>query len=126
MTPAGPFKSLKTFPISSPFFPPPHTHNSHTHCSAKITDLSEHIERSETLCNPASALWSSVLREALPSELVSTVGFDTILQRLPSAYKRALFASHLASRFIYRYGLETNEFAFYEYVTGLLTDRKAL
>eukprot|EP00052_Salpingoeca_macrocollata_P027944 m.267599 g.267599 ORF g.267599 m.267599 type:complete len:1069 (-) comp22804_c7_seq3:147-3353(-) len=83
--------------------------------SIKITDLSSSIEQSDSLWENLP-LRTQVLKKAVPQTLQRTIGFDTIVDRLPSTYARALFASHVASRFIYEYGLHTPEFAFYEWV----------
>lgn len=44
-------------------------------------------------------------------------GFDAVVARIPENYCRAIFGSRLASRFIYQFGLETPEFAFFEFVS---------
>jgi glutamate dehydrogenase len=44
-------------------------------------------------------------------------GLDVVVSRIPEKYCRALFGSRLASRFIYESGLNTPEFAFFEFVT---------
>ena len=88
--------------------------------SIKITDLSASIERSDSLWHNAP-LRASVLRGALPAALVELAGgADVVIGRLPENYCRALFGSSLASRFVYAKGLETPEFAFFEYVDALL------
>lgn len=57
-----------------------------------------------------------MLRAAVPKVLQATVPVLELQERLPETYMRALFASYLASRFVYHYGLETSEFALFEYV----------
>lgn len=49
----------------------------------------------------------------------------SLLQRVPEPYLRALFGSTLASRFVYTFGLESNEFAFHSFVTGLVAACRA-
>ena len=52
-------------------------------------------------------------------------GADKALSRLPENYKRALFGSRLASRFVYKYGMDPpsgSEFAFFSFVDNLLHD----
>ena len=41
-----------------------------------------------------------VMRRAIPKTLVDQVGLETLLQRLPEAYQRALFSSWVASHFV--------------------------
>lgn len=89
--------------------------------STKITDLSDSIEASASLWENVK-LRNKVLRNAIPKVLQDTIGFETILDRLPATYTRALFASHLSSRFIYASGLHTPEFAFFEFVQTYLKD----
>ena len=65
-----------------------------------------------------------MLRNAIPKTLVELIagtnadaaGFETVVKRIPESYARALFASHLASRFVYSSGLAQSDFAFYEFV----------
>ena len=88
--------------------------------SIKITDLSSSIETSDSLWHN-TALRNSVLRDALPASLVALAGgADVVISRLPENYLRALFGSRLASRFVYAAGLNTPEFAFFEFVDELL------
>jgi glutamate dehydrogenase len=85
--------------------------------SQKITDLSARIEDNETLWKN-DILRASVLKSALPKCLVNLCGgFDAAVARIPENYLKAIFGSRLASRFIYQSGLETPEFAFFEFVS---------
>lgn len=83
--------------------------------SLRITSLSVTIEQSETLWTNM-ALRTKVLRNAIPKTLATTIGFDKVVQHVPENYLRALFASQIASRFVYAAGLEQSDFAFYEFV----------
>lgn len=58
-----------------------------------------------------------VLSEACPPVLLELVGgVEGLCQRVPENYVRAIFGAYLASRYVYRYGLETNPFDFFEFV----------
>jgi len=57
-----------------------------------------------------------VLAEALPQALQRLVGLDTLMKRLPESYLLALLSAHLASRFVYEYGLSANQFAFWQFM----------
>lgn len=58
-----------------------------------------------------------VLKEALPPLLVDLVGFEKLLnERIPVNYLKAIFSKHLASRYVYEYGSEGNEFSFFEFM----------
>lgn len=83
--------------------------------SLRITSLSVVIEQSETLWTNM-ALRNKVLRNAIPKTLADTIGFEKVVQQVPENYLRALFASHIASRFVYAAGLQQSDFAFYEFV----------
>ena len=64
-------------------------------------------------------LWSNVklrtkiLNEALPNLLIKQIGLETILARVPENYLKAIFGSYLASRFVYKFGPNPSQFAFY-------------
>jgi glutamate dehydrogenase len=80
--------------------------------SVAITGLDEELQHSD--------LWEDnrirrgVLAEALPKLLLDVIGLDTIIERVPDAYLRAIFGSYLASRFVYRFGSSPSQFAFYD------------
>ncbi|KAJ3271311.1 NAD-dependent glutamate dehydrogenase [Terramyces sp. JEL0728] len=57
-----------------------------------------------------------VLMEAFPPCLLEKVGLDTLLKRVPENYVKAIFGSYLASRFVYKYGTEPSQFAFFEFM----------
>ena len=89
--------------------------------SNKINDLNDSIQN--------SPLWNNVelrkvmLRRALPPTLLKFVegGLDTILKRVPESYLKAIFGSHVASQFVYQYGLSTTDFSFFEYMEPLIS-----
>ncbi|EHA23620.1 NAD dependent glutamate dehydrogenase [Aspergillus niger ATCC 1015] len=70
--------------------------------SVAITQLDEELQKTELWDNVE--LRRSVLHDALPNLLLQKIGLDTILQRVPENYLRAIFGSYLASRFVYEYG----------------------
>jgi glutamate dehydrogenase len=45
--------------------------------------------------------------------LLKKVGLQTIIQRVPDNYLRAIFGSYLASRFVYECGVKGSPFAFF-------------
>ncbi|KAJ9142037.1 NAD-specific glutamate dehydrogenase [Coniochaeta hoffmannii] len=83
--------------------------------SNAITKLDQELQHSE--------LWQdekirrSVLADALPNLLIEKIGLDTIIQRVPDSYLRAIFGSYLASRFVYEYGSSPSQFAFYDFMS---------
>ena len=78
------------------------------------------VKLKEELVN--CSLWDSkgirtkVLQEALPSVLVKEIGFDKVVDRVPDAYLRAIFGTYLASRFVYKYGINAPQMAFFEFI----------
>ena len=82
--------------------------------SHAIVRLNEQLQR--------TSLWDDVslrriiLSEAFPKLLLEKVGLDTLLKRIPENYVRAIFGSYLASRFVYQFGTEPSQFAFFEFM----------
>jgi len=72
----------------------------------------------------ASSLWDNlevrreVLQSAIPQSLQKNVegGLDTIIERVPDNYLRAIFGQSVASDFIYKYGSQSSPYAFYEFM----------
>ncbi|OJJ43302.1 hypothetical protein ASPZODRAFT_146312 [Penicilliopsis zonata CBS 506.65] len=80
--------------------------------SNAITKLDEELQKAELWEN--MELRRSVLQDALPNLLLKQIGLDTILQRVPDNYLRAIFGSYLASRFVYQYGSNPGQFSFFD------------
>ncbi|KAL1916544.1 uncharacterized protein VTP21DRAFT_5735 [Calcarisporiella thermophila] len=83
--------------------------------STAIVQLNEQLQRTELWDN--EALRKAVLREAFPKLLLDQLGLDELLKRVPENYVRAIFGAYLASRFIYQYGTQPSQFAFFEFMT---------
>ncbi|KAJ1991452.1 NAD-dependent glutamate dehydrogenase [Dimargaris cristalligena] len=83
--------------------------------SVAVVKLNEELQNT-TLWDDV-ALRHVVLSEALPKLLIDTLGLEGILSRVPEAYTRAIFGAYLASRFVYKYGTEPSQFAFFEFMT---------
>ena len=66
--------------------------------SSKLNDLHEELENSDLFDDEPSR--RGVLRRAVPRTLVEKVGLDTLMQRLPVTYQRALFSSWVSSHFV--------------------------
>ena len=83
--------------------------------SHAIVRLNEQLQR--------TSLWDDIqlrriiLSEAFPKLLLEKLGLDTLLKRVPENYVRAIFGSYLASRFVYQYGTEPSQFAFFEFMS---------
>ncbi|KFA64546.1 hypothetical protein S40285_04559 [Stachybotrys chlorohalonatus IBT 40285] len=83
--------------------------------SLAITDLDEQLQRSDLWDNEKVRL--SVLASALPRLLLDKIGLETIVSRVPENYLRGIFGSYLASRFVYEFGSQPNQFAFYDFMS---------
>jgi len=59
------------------------------------------------------------MRKAIPKTLVDKVGLDELLKRLPEPYQRAIFSSWVASRFIYKYGVNGSSVDFFHFAREL-------
>ncbi len=53
-----------------------------------------------------------------PSVLVEKIGLETLLQRLPESYQRAILARTIASNFVYERGLEAGFEDYRQFVGG--------
>ena len=66
--------------------------------SLKLSNLQAELENSDLFDDIPSK--RGVLTRAIPKTLLSKVGLDTVLARLPIAYQRALFSSWVSSHFV--------------------------
>jgi glutamate dehydrogenase len=82
--------------------------------SEKINQIKDAVSRSDLLYD--RALFKKVTECCIPRALVEEIGFAKILKRVPASYLKAVFASQLASRYVYKYGLDANEINFYEFL----------
>lgn len=80
--------------------------------SVAITDLDEKLQHSDLWEN--ENIRKGVLKNALPKLLLEKIGLDTIISRVPENYLRAIFGSYLASRFVYEFGSQPSQFAFFD------------
>jgi len=85
--------------------------------SDKINTLNNAIRHSNLWSN--TKLRRKVLSDAIPKELQKLLTIDTIIQRIPEAYAKAIFGAYLASHFVYKNGLSASEFAFFEFMTAV-------
>lgn len=80
--------------------------------SVAITDLDEELQHSDLWLN--EKIRYAVLKDALPGLLLEKIGLETIVSRVPETYLRSIFGSYLASRFVYEFGSQPSQFAFYD------------
>jgi len=87
--------------------------------SEKINATTDAINASDLFRD--EALFGNVIECCCPRILIDQIGLDKILQRVPQRYLEALFASSLASRYVYKHGLEANEIDFFEFLKDYRT-----
>ncbi|KAL4080785.1 NADH-dependent glutamate dehydrogenase [Scleroderma citrinum] len=85
--------------------------------SSKLNHLQADLEASDLFEDVPSR--RGVMQRAIPKTLVDQVGLDTLLERLPEAYQRALFSSWAASHFIYKYGVNGSNVDFFHFARDL-------
>jgi glutamate dehydrogenase len=61
----------------------------------------------------------AVLQLALPPSLLELSNLEDVMTRVPENYQKAIFSTYLASRFVYKYGIQPSDFALYEYLTEI-------
>jgi len=83
--------------------------------SVAITKLDEELQKTELWNN--LSLRQAVLQDALPNLLLDKIGYEKIIKRVPDNYLRAIFGSYLASRFVYEYGSNPSQFAFFDFMS---------
>lgn len=88
--------------------------------SDKINSLNDFIQHSSLWNN--TDLRNIVLMHAIPKRLTEKLGLPTIIKNVPEAYLQAIFGAYLASRYVYKNGLEANEFAFFEFMQPFLDE----
>ncbi|GAA6031389.1 hypothetical protein JCM8097_005637 [Rhodosporidiobolus ruineniae] len=85
--------------------------------SRKLVQLQDEMEQSPLYDDVA--LRRAVMKKALPKVLLDKVGLETLLQRLPASYAMSIFASYIASRFIYGYGIDPSPIDFHYFLLSL-------
>jgi glutamate dehydrogenase len=82
--------------------------------SDKINKVTDAVYESELYEN--KEFFENIIEGCCPDVLIKHVGFKAIMERVPDLYLRAIFASRLASRYVYKFGLDANEIDFHDYV----------
>jgi glutamate dehydrogenase len=82
--------------------------------SEKINALKDAVSKSELVKD--RALFRKATSCCIPRVLIEEIGFAKLMKRVPAAYLKAVFASQLASRYVYKYGLSADELTFYEFL----------
>ncbi|KAG5721467.1 NAD-specific glutamate dehydrogenase [Termitomyces sp. T112] len=85
--------------------------------SSTLNNLQAELEASDLFDDEPSK--RGVMARAIPETLVKEIGLEALLQRLPVPYQKALFSSYVASRFIYRYGVNASSVDFFHFARDL-------
>ena len=85
--------------------------------SDKINRVTDQVAASRLFED--AELKRAVVRRHCPPVLLRRLGLETILKRVPENYLRAVFASRLASSYVYERGLDADELDFYSYVVRM-------
>ncbi len=78
--------------------------------SKKINDITDSVYNSELVRDRIFIRKS--LENYIPRILLKTIGIEEIMKRVPENYLRSIVATHVATRFVYTYGIEGNEVDF--------------
>ena len=87
--------------------------------SLAINKLADELSSSKELWSDDVEFRNAVLIKALPKLLLEEIGLENVLQRVPEAYLKAIFATKLASEFVYTRGVDANPAKFLEFVSSL-------
>jgi glutamate dehydrogenase len=82
--------------------------------SGAMNDLNDTVSASNLYDNVP--LRNLVLSSHIPECLVNKVGMETIIERVPENYLRAIFSMGIASKFIYQYGEVDSPYFFYKFM----------
>jgi len=95
------------------------THMLSSHINQMQDNIKEHMvimskeERDQLVRN--------VMIRAVPQILVQRMGLDKILETVPSNYVDAVVGAWVASRYVYRYGINANEVSFFFFMRSLFS-----
>ena len=88
--------------------------------SRRINELAQRV-LSAKLYESEEQLRLKVFKRAFPKTLQALVPLDTLVERVPPAYLRSLFAATWASQYVYENGVEADEVTFFRYMQTMLT-----
>ncbi|KAI3403714.2 GDH2 [Candida oxycetoniae] len=87
--------------------------------SLAINKLGDELANSKELWEDDVDFRNAVLLDSLPPLLLEKIGIENVLARVPKAYLKAIFATHLASSFVYSRGIDSNPAKFLEFISNL-------
>ena len=84
--------------------------------SRKIVDIRSFILRSNLFDD--KKIMRYILDQYTPKTIKTVATLDEIMERVPESYQKAICSVWLASNYVYSYGIDSNEFDFYEFMQG--------
>jgi hypothetical protein len=87
--------------------------------SRKINDITDAVFNSDLPAN--TKLRENIIIEYTPRPLLELIGLENILKRVPENYLNAIVASKVATNFVYKYGMESNEIDFFNYLRNFVS-----
>ncbi len=87
--------------------------------SRKINDITDAIFHSDLPAN--TGLRENIITAYTPKPLLNLIGLDNILKRVPENYLNAIVATKVATNFVYKFGMESNEIDFYNYLRKFIS-----
>lgn len=58
----------------------------------------------------------SILNETIPKSCIDLLGLDTLLERIPLNYQKAMFCKHIGAKYYYSCGSNSNIYEFYKFM----------
>jgi len=92
--------------------------------SIKINKMCDNMEKqfkSGMTEQEKQQLVRAVLLKAVPPLMIQHLGVDGILARVPENYIGSIVGAWVASRFVYRYGINASEVSFFFFMRSLLS-----
>jgi glutamate dehydrogenase len=85
--------------------------------SLKINNITDAVSGSDLPGN--RKIREKIVAEYSPKPMLDLIGIGNILKRVPDNYLDAIVATKIATGFVYRFGLDTTEVDFYNYVRAI-------
>ncbi|ORX34425.1 glutamate dehydrogenase [Kockovaella imperatae] len=85
--------------------------------SSTLNNLQHELEISDLYENIQSR--KNVLRRAMPKTLVDTIGLETLMERLPEQYQRAVWSAWVSSNYIYACSMQASNVDFFHFFSKL-------
>ena len=85
--------------------------------SEKINRITDEVYNSDL--HKDARIRERVVTEYTPEPLLTLVGIQHILERVPASYLAAIMSTKIATHFVYTLGLDANEVDFFNYVNSL-------